>query len=421
MDTVIKKKRVSPAKTLEEREKIGIDAVYMVAWFVWCFFLRFVPYGISLPEKELHVGGLLVLYFLNRKRIGFDKPYIWTLVVMMAYYIVITIWKEGTSFGLIPMSMLSWWACLLVGSCVGWNSREIRLFLETIKWSCFICSVSIALQNEPFKGADTIVLFGDEMNRNWVIDVSLPGLIIQLIELVAKKKPSFFDIAVTGILFYACILPISRSEFVATALCCGLVLLYKYRALQHGIDRKKAMRLAALVLVILLIVYAVMPQSYRDRLWSPDSYDSTSNDRVDRWVDGIEMVDDVVFGMGPMYYQNNTDYPWRYYGVHNMFVDMYIASGLIGAGLSVLLFLLFIRKDLLALSFFSYSMIRVMFEAGRTPGTWEILTILAALISLSEARGISVSELLTSIYDRPEPEETAVRPTCIRARQKSRV
>lgn len=420
MDTVIRKNRILPQGRLEGREQIGVDAVFMAVWFLWCFFIRMSPINIPIPEKETHVAGLLVLYFLNRKKIRFNKRFLWVLVGLMAYYLLLTLWKEGTNFGLIPLSMLSWWACLLVGTCVDWNAREIKLFMETIKWSCLICSVSIALRNEPFSGASELVIFGITMNRNWLIDVSLPGLIIQLFQMVMAKKVKFFNWVIAAILFYACILPISRGEFLSMVLCAGLIGFYKFRGRMKVWSSQKTMLMVIGVGILILLLYSVVPQSYTDRLWNPNNYNSENSDRVDRWIDGIEMVDDPIFGMGPTYYERNTDYAWKAYGVHNMFVDLYIASGLIGAGLAIWLFACFFRWDALALSLFVYAFMRVFVEAGRTPGTWEILTILAALYGLSDARGVSVSELLKSIYSQPESEEAKgeIR-TCIRARQRS--
>ena len=102
--------------------------------------------------------------------------------------------------------------------------------------------------------------------------------------------------------------------------------------------------------------------------------------------------------------------------MHNMFIDIYIATGLIGLVLIVLLFWSFARRDLLALAILSMPVARTMVEAGRSYGTWMILAMLGILLNYCDQNRITVTEFFDRLYSRADEARAApARDTCIRA------
>lgn len=396
---------------------IGLDVYILTGWYCTIFFLQFIV-TFPFPIKESAIILLVAAYLVIRRKLHFDRPVQWICIVSIIYYGGVSIWKEGISLGISgALSMLSWWGCLLVGTLVDRNQREIAFLLRGIKLACICCAVLIAVQNPPFSGAVAITIGTMEVNRNEVVERILPGLLVQSIQHTRTDKIPWHGYLSSFVLIYACLLPQSRGGFVSVLLTMGFVFADRYlkKKEQRGIRYVGNMVLAALIAIILVGV--LIPSSYTNRLWRIMDYRLDDTGRLELWKDGIAMVSDPIFGMGPSYYELHSASKWRAYGVHNMFIDLYIAGGIIMVALICLLFRRFIRKDLIVWAFFSLPLMRTMVEAGRSYGTWGVLMLMEIMLCYCDRKGIMLTELFDQIYEKPEVTPGKRIKTCIRSRQ----
>lgn len=395
---------------------IGLDVYCIAAWISYAFFLKYL-FPLPIPEKEAAVICIFGSYLLTRRSLRLKNRRVWLCGILLIYYGIDAVWKEGLGLGMTgAIAMLSWWICLLVCIVVDRNEDEIRLILDVLKWTCFVCAVLIVVQNPPFSGGDSLQVGRLAANRNEIVERVLPGLMLQLIQITrpGRAKPSQYLMA--ALMIYTCLLPNSRGGFVSLAAAVGLILLEYSQRFQKEHGGRFSGRLLLGAAVLFVGLYVILPTEYVDRLWRFNEWDLDDTGRLSLWQNGIAMVTDPLFGMGPSYYELHSTSKWHAYGVHNMFIDIYIAAGLIGLVLIVLLFLSFARRDLLALAILSMPVARTMVEAGRSYGTWMILAMLGILLNYCDKNRITVTEFFDRLYSRADEARTApVWDTCIRA------
>ena len=401
----------------QHQEKIGLDVYFIAIWLFRVFFLKYLVY-IPVPEKESMVICVFLSYLTMRRPMRLKGATVWLCITLLIYYSFDAVWKEGFSQGLVgAIAMISWWICLLVCIVTDRNEREIELLLKTLKWSCILCAVMIALQNPPFSDSATMMVGRVEVNRNELEERVLPGLMIQLIQISRGGKIKRSEFLIAALLFYVCLLPNSRGGFLSLVLVTGCILLEVNHRFQQEHGGRFSGKLLLGLLAALVLLYIILPDEFIARLWRMDQWELDDTGRLSLWREGTAMVTDPIFGMGPSYYELHSDSRWRAYGTHNMFVDIYIAAGIIGLLLIVGLFLSFARRDFLALSFLAMPVARTMVEAGRSYGTWAILAVLGIILNYCDANHVTATELFNKLYARsrkPEPEPPQ-RATCIRA------
>ena len=400
---------------------IGLDVYCIAVWIFYAFFQKYLL-PVPIPEKETAVICIFGSYLLSRRPLRLRDRRVWLCGILLVYYGLDAVWKEGPGQGLTgAIAMLSWWICLLVCIVADRNEDEIRLLLNVLKWTCFACAVLIAVQNPPFSGGETLLVGRVDINRNEIVERVLPGLMLQLIQITrpGRAKPSQYLMA--ALMIYTCLLPNSRGGFVSLAAAVGLILLEYSQRFQKEHGGRFSGRLLLGAAVLLVGLYVLLPEEYIARLWRFDEWDLDDTGRLSLWQDGIATVTDPLLGMGPSYYELHSTSRWRLYGVHNMFIDIYIATGLIGLVLIVLLFWSFARRDFLALAILSMPVARTMVEAGRSYGTWMILAILGILLNYCDQNRITVTEFFDRLYSRADEARAApARDTCIRAARRGR-
>lgn len=399
--------------------KIGLDVYCLAIWIVCAFLLKYlVP--LPVPEKEASVAAILMSYLVTGRRMRMRNCRVWLCVSLILYYGLDAIWKEGLRQGITSgIAMISWWMCLLICLLVDRNEDEIRLILNVLKWSCFLCALLIIAMNPPFSGAEAIRVGRIGVNRNEAVERVLPGLLIHLIQISRGGKIRASEYLMAALMLYACLLPNSRGGFLSLALTLGMILLAvnaRFRS-QHGGHLSGKMLLG--LLVSLTVLYIILPEEFTSRLWQIDEWSLDDTGRLTLWRDGIAMVTDPLFGMGPGYYELHSSSKWRAYGVHNMFIDIYIAAGIIAFVLIVILFLTFVRKDYLALAFLAMPLVRTMVEAGRSYGTWMILALLGIILNYCDQNKLTVLEFFNRLYARRDDGQAAeARMSCIKSVQK---
>lgn len=302
----------------------------------------FIPTFISIWIKPIAVlaAALFVKKYCNGKIFISGSSAL--LALMMLIYIFSVLRAVNISDGIDAIGNL---LCMLYA----YSYISIEHSRECVKrliYACFAAGLIfaiIAAISNPFFGTTALTrtslyMFSIRMNSNQIsyvvaIGVSvLPLLVVDKERLVKRWKFYTFSFL---IMIYVVLLTMSRGAFVAVV-ATSCLLFYK---ILKTYSRKSIVFLCVgliLILTFILVLLKYMPQEQINRLFSIDSYSNT-NGRADMYLLAIEEVKNPIFGGGASLWTGSGK-------IHNAFINMYVETGIAGAGIMILLFSLEILK-----------------------------------------------------------------------------
>ena len=229
---------------------------------------------------------------------------------------------------------------------VNWGKRELRGILIACFVGCFVCAVALLYSNDPTDlNAATVGhldLMGTSVNRNKNAYQYSFGSILGLIYILkGKKNYKPIILVMEAVTLYALLYSQCRGAFLsfvggATVLFAGLLL---------GM-RKKSSSNALLYTVLLVVAYVVL-------------YHLIKNSDLSRLVDAENTSgrDEAIEAAWKMFL--NSDWFEKFFGngfgfetmqtgeigAHNVFVGYLVSMGLVGSGLTALMFISTARRS----------------------------------------------------------------------------
>ena len=223
---------------------------------------------------------------------------------------------------------------------VNWSRKELRWILFACFVGCFVCAVALLASNDPtdFDAATVghLNLAGTEVNRNKNAYQYSFGVILGMIYLLkGKRVPKSLILLMTAVVGYALLYSQCRGAFFsfvggATVLFVGLLL--EIRKKNGG----KALIYLILMVAGYILIYHLLKNSELSRLVDAES--TSGRD------DGIEAAWQLflnsdwfgkIFGNGFGYEFQQT----QEIGAHLIYVGYLVSMGVIGSGLTALMFL----------------------------------------------------------------------------------
>lgn len=243
------------------------------------------------------------------------------------------------------------------------NSKNKYIFNNYIKISSLILAIIVIISN-PIIGKinlPDIKLLHVIVNKNSIPYLISPGLFIVVDEIQRLKlnnKKKFCEILQIVILLYAGIYPMSRGGFLSLFLPLIINEFFRIKEEKIIISLKRL----SLFILLALILANFLPKQYFERLLNIENYTlKNSSGRDILILKALKLVEEnKIIGMGIGYYQKILE---KNYGTHNIFVDIYIAFGIIGVILTIILFI--------------YPIIKKM---NSKTVSWLIMTIVAAMV-----------------------------------------
>jgi len=236
--------------------------------------------------------------------------------------------------------------------------------LRMLKAASLVLAVVVLCSNPlpSLPDSNVMKLFTVEINKNAVPYLIAPGSFICMDQLFQRKrKPEkLIYAAELAVLVYAGIYPMSRGGFLSILLPMALLLVDRVIQIIKQKDFDKLYVCIVLSNLCAAVGLLLLQGRYRERLLSVESYAFFSSREVLAKT-GIELTKgSEVFGKGFGYFQKMTG---NGYGAHNCFVDIYVATGIIGV--------------LFLLGVFVYLLLRLRNNAGRA---WLGIAFICAMV-----------------------------------------
>ncbi len=236
--------------------------------------------------------------------------------------------------------------------------------LRMLKAASLVLAVVVLCSNPlpSLPDSNVMKLFTVEINKNAVPYLIAPGSFICMDQLFQRKrKPEkLIYAAELAVLVYAGIYPMSRGGFLSILLPMALLLVDWVIQVIKQKDFDKLYVCIVLSNLCAAVGLLLLQGRYRERLLSMESYTFFSSREVLAKT-GIELTEgSEVFGKGFGYFQKMTG---NGYGAHNCFVDIYVATGVIGV--------------LFLLGVFVYLLVRLRNNAGRA---WLGMAFICAMV-----------------------------------------
>lgn len=223
---------------------------------------------------------------------------------------------------------------------VNWDRRELRWILFTCFLGCFVCAVALLASNDPtdfHAGADGLLkLMGTSVNRNKNAYQYSFGVVLGIIYLIKGRRiPKLMILIMTAIMGYALLYSQCRGaflSFVGGATVLAIVLLLQIRKNNSG----KAWGYALLLIIAYIVIYYLLKNSELSRLVDAESKSGRDTGIEDAWK--LFLASDwfgKVFGNGFGYETLQTGA----IGAHFVLVGFLVSMGIIGSGLTALMFI----------------------------------------------------------------------------------
>lgn len=236
--------------------------------------------------------------------------------------------------------------------------------LRMLKVASLVLAVVVLCSNPlpSLPDSNVMKLFTVEINKNAVPYLIAPGSLICMDQLFQRKrKPEkLIYAAELAILVYAGIYPMSRGGFLSILLPMALLLVDRVIQIIKQKDFDKLYVYIVLSNLCAAVGLLLLQGRYRERLLSVESYTFFSSREVLAKT-GIALTEgSEVFGKGFGYFRKMTG---NGYGAHNCFVDIYVATGIIGV--------------LFLVGIFVYLLVRLRNNAGRA---WLGIAFICAMV-----------------------------------------
>ncbi len=320
------------------------------SWIIGFTFVWVLPDDITHFIKPIVICGCMADVLRKKRKIRIDV-FCGGIIVFGAYCAIRSLFANGNQW----LVTLSFGANILYALCIcvcEYEEEEYRYMLRMVKMASLMLA-TVVLCSNPLPSLpenNVLKLFSVEVNKNAVPYLIAPGSLVCMGQLLWKKRKTekLVYALELAILVYAGIYPMSRGGFLSILLPAGLLVV---DWLIQIIKQKEYNKLYVFIVLSNLCVAVgllLLQGRYGERLLSMESYTYFSS-RDTLAKEGIGLVrGSELFGKGFGYYQKmmNTSY-----GSHNCFVDVYVATGLIG----VLLFC----------GIFVYLLVRLRNNAGR--------------------------------------------------------
>lgn len=332
------------------------------SWIIGFTFVWILPDGITNLIKPIVICGCMI-DVLRKKRSFHIDMFCGGLIVFGVHCVLCSFvasenqWLATVSFG----------ANILYAVCIcicGYEKEEYRYMLRMLKAASLVLAVVVLCSNPlpSLPENNVLKLFSVAINKNAVSYLIAPGSLICMDQLLRRRRKieKLIYAAELAVLVYAGIYPMSRGGFLCILLPIGLLVVDWVIQIIKQKEYTKLYVCIVLSNLCAAVGLLLLQGRYRERLLSMDSYTYFSA-RDTLAKEGIELVKgSELFGKGFGYYQKmmNTSY-----GSHNCFVDVYVATGLIG----VLLFC----------GIFVYLLVRLRNNTGRA---WLGMAFLCAMV-----------------------------------------
>lgn len=374
----------------EKKQKI-MNLIVGLFFFFSIAIIYLIPDTYSAWLRPVFIVLIFVFYIIRLKKVQFLKfDY---LLLIIVFYEIIEYFRF-TDISLPSfLARISYIIIAIIFSVIPFEKKQIKYFLKVIFVSCLFFSIGIIISNPLLgSGRGTLNYFMDSLNPNGLATIIMPGIIIAYSEILYGKKSNtkYYIISIV-IMSVSVMYSGSRQAFLLLAVISGIFILY---IIKNSFKGKNIIRILLIILsftVIIIILLNILPENYILRITNFSEYSLNGRDDLQKLA--IEEAGNFCFfGKGySAWYELTGDL----YGTHNLYVDLYLSIGYVGAilyGLFVLLLLYYCRNNIL-FAFILIPVFNSMFESGDGTAYWISIYIIILIVKLCKRKNIQTKEL----------------------------
>ena len=221
-----------------------------------------------------------------------------------------------------------------------WTKQELKYIILASFLGCFACAVAILVSNNPtdFHAATDghLELLGVSVNRNKNAYQYAFGSVLGCIYLLKGKRNKVIIFLITAVIAYALLYSQCRGAFLATVTSISALLIGKVFEIRKKSGNNKAVLFFLFLVMLYLGAFYLLKNSELSRLVDGDSTSGRDEGIAAAWK--IFLNSDwfgKIFGNGFGYEHQQTGE----IGAHLVYVSFLVSMGMIGSGLTALLFL----------------------------------------------------------------------------------
>ncbi|WAA12115.1 O-antigen ligase family protein [Fervidibacillus halotolerans] len=325
------------------------------------------------------------------------------IIISITYYSLVLLnnmsFMSFTSYASITLPLI----IALILSTIKLSIKDLRVIINSIYLGGIVFSIFILVSNPNLTQMSAIYrteikYLNSIINANGIPYFVIPAVLIGINKIILSKNINKIKhIMYVFISMYPIFYSMSRGGFLALFLGMLFIILYYIKLYLKKNNMIKIITLILLICTIVLMIYHILPQKIKARLFNFSSYDLNHRDFL--WEQAILMSrNNIFFGNGYTYYWEKTG---NNYGAHNLYIDLLVSSGIIGAVLMLLIFITIIlksKKNPIAVSFITIAFINSMIESGRSYGFWIPLMLALMIIKNISDKKVDLAVIFKGSY-----------------------
>ena len=375
---------------MEKQQKM-INLIIGLFFFLSIAIIYLIPNTYSAWLRPVFIVLVFVFYIIRLKKFQFLK-FDYFLILILFYEIIEYLRFTDVSLTTF-LARISYVIIAIMLSFMPFEKKQVQFFISVIFVSCLFFSIGIIVSN-PLLGSNrgTLNYFFESLNPNGLAAIIMPGIIIAYSKILYGKKSNIKYYTISVIIMSVSVMYSgSRQAFLLLAVISGIFIFYIIKNSFKGKNIVKILLIMSSLIVIVIILLNVLPESYILRVINFSEY--SLNGRDDLQELAIQEAGDLCFfGKG---YNAWYELTGSTYGTHNLYVDLYLSIGYVGAilyGLFIILLLYYCRNNIL-LAFILIPLFNSMFESGDGTAYWISVYIIIMIVKFCKRKNIQAKEL----------------------------
>ena len=375
---------------MEKQQKM-INLIIGLFFFLSIAIIYLIPNTYSAWLRPVFIVLVFVFYIIRLKKFQFLK-FDYFLILILFYEIIEYLRFTDVSLTTF-LARISYVVIAIMLSFMPFEKKQVQFFISVIFVSCLFFSIGIIVSN-PLLGSNrgTLNYFFESLNPNGLAAIIMPGIIIAYSKILYGKKSNIKYYTISVIIMSVSVMYSgSRQAFLLLAVISGIFIFYIIKNSFKGKNIVKILLIMSSLIVIVIILLNVLPESYILRVINFSEY--SLNGRDDLQELAIQEAGDLCFfGKG---YNAWYELTGSTYGTHNLYVDLYLSIGYVGAilyGLFIILLLYYCRNNIL-LAFILIPLFNSMFESGDGTAYWISVYIIIMIVKFCKRKNIQAKEL----------------------------
>lgn len=320
---------------INDNKKVYDGVIIPLTVFLGLLIPFFVPNLISSLIKPLGIIACIFYFISSKQNILKSLEQYLFLLFFSAYLCACCRYNEAISLGSIGYLLYILYAGSII--TVDHSNRSIEKMVKACFWSGALFALFVSVSNPFFVyniyTRTNLWVLWQEINSNQIVyfvAIGLASFPLLIKNNSISKGKRWCYISFIPIMIYVILLTLSRGGFLCLA---GIVIVFVLD-LEFSYIKRDVIKFFLSILILLAIfvlIYKCLPFDQMSRILSTDSYADT-NGRSVMFTEALSSINNIIFGDGCDAWTGS-------HKIHNIFISIFLQTGLIGLLFFVSLFI----------------------------------------------------------------------------------